>query len=117
MSDGVVSSTGGDCNRGAGIDYNRPDMSTVNVSPIASMPPLQNDAGNSSARSTSRSAPVADAVQLTPAGEAAATLSPEEILLDETDSYAEILKAAANDDPVARSLLDALNSIPPPQVA
>jgi hypothetical protein len=37
-------------------------------------------------------------------------------MLEETDTHAQLLQSALSGDPVARSLLAALASIPPPQV-
>jgi len=89
----------------------------VNVNPIAATPaPLEYDPANAPATSTSLPANITDTVQLTAAGRAIATLSPEEIMLEETDTYAQLQQAAANDDPVAQSLLNALASLPPPHV-
>lgn len=77
--------------------------------------PLETTPTTSPARSGSAAAKVTDTVQLTAAAQAA-ILTPQEAVLDETDNYAQILKAAQNGDLVARDLVAALASVPTPQI-
>ena len=90
---------------------------SLTVSPIgaAPVPPANSPANFSSAKLTSLTPTVTDIVQLSTAGQAV-VLSPEEVTLDETDTYSQLVKAADNHDPAAGSLLNALDSVPPPKV-
>jgi hypothetical protein len=96
-------------------------MEDMAVNPISRIPappatPTTTTAPtNAPARSTSPPTTVTDTVHLSAAAQAA-VISPQETALDETDTQAQLLKAALNGDPVARNLLNALASIPPPQV-
>jgi hypothetical protein len=88
----------------------------VTVNPIgATHAPLATAPASPAVKSTSSPAKVTDTVQLSTVGQAA-ILSPQATMLEETDTHAQLLQSALSGDPVARSLLAALASIPPPQV-
>ncbi len=95
------------------------DMS-VTVNPVGSttLPPEITTPANGRAKSTPVAAPVTeitDTIHLRSAGQSA-VLDPQQKVLRETDTHAQLVEAALSGDPVARSLLNALASIPPPEV-